>query len=198
MASGIRQRQKEQTRKALLTAAKKILAKRGLAQTTTREIASEAGVAVGTFFVHFPDVNALVDALLDEHVEHALQSALGTAPAHAGLVAELLHVCETLFESYDARPELSRAYIQASLFQPRGGQMSARLAGFQRWVIEHIDHAVKSGAVPEIDREVAFMSFFSLYFGVLVAGLNGLLSRERQLSLLEAALSRLFSLEHAS
>jgi AcrR family transcriptional regulator len=196
--SGMRQRQKEQTRQALLSAARKILAQRGLAETTTREIAREAGVAAGTFFVHFPDVSALVDALLDEHVQHALERALSTAPTRAGLVAELVHVCKTLFESYAERPELSRAYIEGSLFRQRSGEMSARLAGFQRWVIERIDSAVTRGDVPEIDRELAFMSFFSLYFGVLVAGLNGLMPRERQLSLLEAALSRLFLLERAT
>ena len=195
---GTRQRQKEQTRRSLLSAARKILAQRGLAQTTTREIATEAGVAAGTFFVHFPDVSALVDALLDEHVAQALDKALGSAPAQAGLVAELLHVCSTLFDSYAERPELSRAYIAGSLFRQGSGQMSARLAGFQRWVIARIDLAVQRGEIPEIDRELAFMSFFSLYFGVLVAGLNGLMPRERQLSLLQAAMSRLLLLEHVT
>jgi len=195
---GARQLQKAQTREALLSAAKKVLAARGLPQATTREIATEAGVAVGTFFVHFSDMSALVDALLDEHVEKALDKALRTAPQKQRLVPELLHVVKTLLESYDAEPELSRAYIEGSLFRQRDGQMSARLAGFQRWVIERIDLAVQRGELPDIDRELAFMGFFSLYFGVLVAGLNGLMPRKRQLSLLEAALSRLFLLEDPS
>ena len=193
--AGVRQRQKEETRQALLHAARKVLAARGLAGTTTREIAAEAGVAVGTFFVHFPDVGALVDALLDVHVEQALARALQSAPQKRGLVAELVHVCRTLFDSYAEHPELSRAYIAGTLFQPRPGQMSARLADFQRWVSERIDVAVRSGKVPEIDRELAFTSFFSLYFGLLVAGLNELMPRKRQLALLEAALTRLFLLE---
>lgn len=196
---GVRERQKLATRQALLAAAKRVLAQRGFADTTTREIASEAKVAAGTFFVHFPSVGALVAALLDEHVATALSTSLRSAAKKRGVVAQLVHVCNALYESYDQAPELARAYITGSLFPTPDSDAaqagSARLASFRAWVVERIDAAIRSGELPEIDRELAFSSFFSIYFGLLVAGLNGQLARKRQLSLLQAALTRLFLLK---
>lgn len=197
---GVRERQKLQTRTDLLVAARQVLARRGYAEATTREIALEAKVAAGTFFVHFPSMGALVDALLDEHVARTLSSALRSAQQKQGLVAQLVHVSKALFDSYAAEPDLARAYITGSLFQAHaqahnGEQLSARLASYRAWVVQRIDEAIASGEVPEIDRELAFSSFFSLYFGLLVSGLNGHITRKRQLALLQAALTRLFLLE---
>ena len=64
-----RQQRKSATRQALLRAAQDVLKAHGLTGTTTRAIAKQAGVASGTLFVHFADVNALVEALLDEHAQ---------------------------------------------------------------------------------------------------------------------------------
>jgi AcrR family transcriptional regulator len=198
---GARERQKLQTRAALLVAAKKVLAARGFADATTREIALEAKVAAGTFFVHFPSMSALVDALLDEHVAKTLASALRSAQQKDGLVAQLVHVSKALFDSYDAEPELARAYITGSLFPAQAQnaeQLSTRLASYRAWVGQRIDDAIASGEVFELDRELAFSCFFSIYFGLLVSGLNGRMTRKRQLALLQAALTRLFLLKDSA
>lgn len=193
---GARQQQKEETRQALLAAARQVLAARGLEKTTTREIAERAGVAVGTFFVHFSDMHALVDALLDEHLGRTLDGALRTAARKGSLVEQLMYVCRKLFESYDVDAPLSRAFLAGSLFQREpSGLMTARLASFHQWVAERIDEAVARGEVPEVDRELAFSGFFSLYFGALVAGLSGWFPRKQQLAHLEASLRRFFLLE---
>lgn len=196
---GVREQQKLETRQALLEAARRVLARRGFAGATTREIAIEAKVASGTFFVHFPSVGALIAALLDEHVANTLAVALRSAAKKRGVVAQLVHVSSALFESYDQEPELARAYITGSLFPDRESAAaragSARLASFRAWVSERIDAAISSGELQEISRELAFTSFFSIYFGLLVAGLNAQLTRKQQLSLLQAALNRLLLLE---
>jgi AcrR family transcriptional regulator len=195
---GARELQKAQTRAALLAAAKRVFVKRGFAAATTREIAAEADVAAGTFFVHFPSLGALVSVLLDEHVEKVLARGLGAAAKKQGVVAQLVHASKVLFDSYDEAPELARAFITGSLFpsaQGAGQLTSTRLATYRAWVVERIDDAIRSGELREIDRELAFSSFFSIYFGLLVSGLNGQLTRKRQLALLQAALTRLFLLE---
>lgn len=194
-SESVREKQKRQTRAALLAAARRVLARRGFAATTTREIAQEAEVAAGTFFVHFPSVAALVEALLDEHVQKTLARGLGAAAKKQGIVAQLMHVSKILFESYDEEPELARAFITGALFASHAGALSARALQYRAWVIERIDHAVRSGELQEIDRDLAYTCFFSIYFGLLVAGLNGQLTRKRQLALLQAALTRLFLLE---
>ena len=46
--------QKQRTRERLLDVAATLFAERGLAATTTLEVARAAGVSHGTVFVHFP------------------------------------------------------------------------------------------------------------------------------------------------
>lgn len=189
---GVRQQRKQRTRQALLDAARRVLERRGVAGLTTREVAAEAGVAAGTFFVHFPDAATLVETLLDEHVGQALDRALRTLPADGDLVARLVHVAAELYGSYDREPELSRQYIAASLFHHHpDGPTERRMAEFRAWVTAEFARAAGSGAVSPPDPLVAFTSYFSLYFGVLVAGLRGELDRDAQLAVLEAALRRI-------
>jgi AcrR family transcriptional regulator len=195
-ASGAtRQAQKLATREALLSAAQLVLKRRGLPATTTREIAEEAGVAHGTFFVHFSNLQALIETLLDRHIEATLETAY-RQPASRDLVGRLVFVATKLYASYDVEPDLSRAYIAASLFStPQPGELTQRLARFRAWVLAQIDQAVAEGTIADLDRELAFTAFFSLYFGLLIAGLNGVCPRRKQLSILEAALRRLFDVE---
>ncbi|WP_161492119.1 TetR/AcrR family transcriptional regulator [Streptomyces thermolilacinus] len=190
--AGVRQQRKRQTRQALLGAARRVLERRGMGGLTTREVAAEAGVAAGTFFVHFPDLNTLVETLLDEHVGQALDRALRTLSDDGDLVARLVHVAAELYASYDREPELSRQYISASLFHHHpDGPAERRMAEFREWVSGEFARAAEAGAVPPLDPLLGFTSYFSLYFGVLVAGLRGELDREAQLAVLDAALRRL-------
>jgi AcrR family transcriptional regulator len=193
---GGRQRQKERTRDALLGAAKRIVARRGFARMTTRQVAEEAGVSAGTVFVHFPDVSALAEALLDEHIGAALAGAFRTLPRRGDVVDRLVHVAKKLFDSYDAEPELSRAYLSASLFrQDAHGPAAQRLDAFRAWVVGELARAGGAGGAGELAPDVAFFGFFSLYFGALVIGLRGQGDRKAQLALLEASLRRFFGIE---
>lgn len=53
-------------REKLLTAALKLFVDRGVQNTSTAEIAREAGMAAGTLFLYFPTKQALLDALVIE------------------------------------------------------------------------------------------------------------------------------------
>lgn len=107
---GLRERKRQQTRQALISAAMRLFDQNGYEQTTVAEIASAAGVSTKTFFnyfatkdeVLFPHLSGRIDAALaiieghrpDEHMadvltramEHMLADAL-TAEVDAGLAA---------------------------------------------------------------------------------------------------------------
>lgn len=189
---GVRRRRKEQTRRALLEAARTVLARRGLAGLTTREVAAEAGVAAGTFFVHFPDLDTLIETLLDERIAAALETAFATLPETDDPVDRLVHVARKLYESYDSEPDLSCHYLSASLFHTNPhGPAERRMAEFREWVTRCLTQAEAAGTTAPVDPVLAFTGYFSLYFGILVAGLRGQLDRAAQLRLLEDSLRRL-------
>ncbi|MFH0245717.1 TetR/AcrR family transcriptional regulator [Streptomyces sp. HK10] len=193
-SGGIRRQRKQQTRQALLAAARRVLQRRGLAGLTTRDVAAEANVAAGTFFVHFPDLNTLIETLLDEHVGRALETAMRDLPPAGDLVGRLVHVAGELYASYDREPDLARQYLSASLFHTNPqGPTNQRMAEFRQWVTRELEEASSVSAVTLPDPELLFTAFFSLYFGILVAGLRGEMDRAAQLRLLEASLTRILT-----
>ncbi len=60
---------KEQTRDKILRAARKLFVGKGFDQTTTRDIAARAGIAVGTLFNYFPSKEALGMTMVAEALE---------------------------------------------------------------------------------------------------------------------------------
>ncbi|WP_026884090.1 TetR/AcrR family transcriptional regulator [Clostridium akagii] len=66
MKESQREKQKIETRKHILDAALKQLAKDGLTTTRTSDIATEAKVSHGTVFAHFPTREILLDAVIED------------------------------------------------------------------------------------------------------------------------------------
>ncbi len=62
------------TREALLDAGTVVAEKYGLAGLSVNRVVREAGVAKGTFYVHFPDRDAFIDALHERFHARAQQS----------------------------------------------------------------------------------------------------------------------------
>jgi AcrR family transcriptional regulator len=79
----LRQRIRETTVQAILTAAEEVFANKGLHAAHMGEIASLAGVAVGTLYNHFADRDALLAGLLEARRDELLariDDALRDAP----------------------------------------------------------------------------------------------------------------------
>jgi AcrR family transcriptional regulator len=78
------------TREALLDAGVAVAEQHGLAGLSVNRVVAEAGVAKGTFYVHFADREAFVDALHERfhsRVEAAVAVATAALPAGAERIA---------------------------------------------------------------------------------------------------------------
>jgi AcrR family transcriptional regulator len=180
---------KARTRAEILAVASRVMAEKGFANTTARDVASEAGVAVGTVFLHFPTMGQLAETVLDETVAAALSAAATDRPA--GLVERLVHASDCLYQAYASQPELSRQVIAGSLFEGSTGSPSQlRMGEFRSWVAAEVIAAVDRGEISPIEPGEAFLGYFALYFGALVAGLRGELEPGAQLTLLRTSLQR--------
>src|SRR5690348_545299 len=77
------------TRQIIIDATERIIQSKGLARTTTKEIAREAGCAEGTLYKHFEDKESLFMAVIQENLpEFAL--VMREDRAGTGTVAENL------------------------------------------------------------------------------------------------------------
>jgi len=66
-----KQARSRETRRILLVAAAQLFAHQGYAGTTTNAVARRAGVAIGTVYEYFRDKDALLRALVEEHLAQA-------------------------------------------------------------------------------------------------------------------------------
>ena len=63
---GKRESSKIQIRERLLDESLKLFSSRGLEKTTVADIVEQSGIARGTFYNYFPDVNSLFDAIISQ------------------------------------------------------------------------------------------------------------------------------------
>jgi AcrR family transcriptional regulator len=77
---------RHRTREALLDAGVAVAERHGLAGLSVNRVVAEAGVAKGTFYVHFTDREAFVDAIhaqFHERVQAAMDEAVANVPPGA-------------------------------------------------------------------------------------------------------------------
>jgi AcrR family transcriptional regulator len=101
-------RRREKTRLDLIEAAEKIIALKGYHQTRIADIASEADVGLGTFYLHFKTKNEIFIALI-EHGAAQLRAKLAEAKAGLHTPADKLKITiDTILDASAEAPELFR------------------------------------------------------------------------------------------
>jgi len=99
---------------AIMRATARILVKRGYQSTTTNHIAEAAGVSVGSLYQYFPNKEAIVAALLDEHLEESQQFLrAGTANAIEQSLEEAARgLIQGLIDAHAVDPKLHRVFVE--------------------------------------------------------------------------------------
>jgi AcrR family transcriptional regulator len=155
-------RSREHTRHRLLASGVQLFAERGLNGVTTHDIAREAGVASGTFYLHFSDKSVLfheiavdTEARLRAHIEEAAVYAVDLRGAVRGRV-------EALFDFAIQNRDTIRI-----LFGPDAGAAGSDL--LDALAISIADGRRRAIATGEMPREIDAV--------VLSQALVGMLSR---------------------
>lgn len=113
MVALTRQQKADETRRRLFLAAVQLFTQAGYHATTVETIAARAGVAKGTFFVHFPTKDAVILELVRIQTGAAL--AARTAALAAGPLAALRAATLELGNQAGLSRPLSRAVLGATL-----------------------------------------------------------------------------------
>ena len=103
------QRRKAETRQRLLDAASRLFAERGFEATRPQDIAREADVAIGTFYLHFADRREAFVAFTAQAAEELMERARGRVREGGTFVQRLRSYLECLIDYTEERPGVMRA-----------------------------------------------------------------------------------------
>ncbi len=173
-------RSRAATRERILNSGTALFAARGLHDVTSHDIAAEAGVAAGTFYLHFPDKQTLFREIVFAAVEDLkrnLHGARSAAPDHAAVVRAQARVLVDLAET---RGDLVRILFgRDSDARGLGADVLDYLAVGLR---ERLTQSQREGATPAaIDPGVAAQAIVGMWSRVLAWWIEdpGLVARER-------------------
>lgn len=133
----LRQLQADATRKKIYDVAVKLMEDKGFQKTTIEEIASKAGVSVGTFYHYFKSKEAVFFDLFkkaDEYFEHTVAPVLEKAAA-AGLPASGQVV---LFFKHYGNYNVSRGFANISQLYNTKNQLFTKKGRYMQQLLKRI------------------------------------------------------------
>lgn len=114
MARTVNHQQHRERREAVTAAAAALFARRGFTETTTAQIAREAGISTGSLFYYFPDKPAIFRAIFEQDIP-ASRELFETHAEPDDPAASILDVASTL--AAPARDELAPGLLVELLRQ---------------------------------------------------------------------------------
>ncbi|WP_109523536.1 MULTISPECIES: TetR/AcrR family transcriptional regulator [Nocardia] len=134
-----KQQRAAQTRRWILDAAAHVFSEHGYAAGTTNRIAERAGVSIGSLYQYFPNKDAILRALMEEHIDaggRILRERLaGGLPA--GLDDILRLFIGATIDNHRADPGLHRVLFEEA---PRSAELLARLHDSENLAVGAVAH----------------------------------------------------------
>src|ERR1700744_629900 len=104
------------SRRMLMEALSRLLIKKEFEEISVQEIADEAMLNRATFYLHYPDKNALLQAMTGTRFRDLIERrSITFTDCHGALRAIALGVCDYLAETTGCPSQLSRMPLQSSI-----------------------------------------------------------------------------------
>jgi AcrR family transcriptional regulator len=146
--------QKAARREAILQAARAVFARKGFHGTTIADIAEEAGIALGTFYLYFPSKNAIFAALHERLFELIARAAARGATAGASLREDVDARVSAVFETCRENRELLRLVVlNTDPTSPEAREMARAAHERERPLADLYRRAMAAGVVRKTDPE---------------------------------------------
>ena len=141
-------RRRLQSRRRLLEAARELFVGQGYDRTRPQDIARAAGVATGTFYLHFRDKEAAFLAFADEAQAHLLEDCRERLAGVTGVTERIRAFIGAMFDHAERHPGvLQVAFLDPVMIAP-GDEDAWRLYDrFGRIFAESLGEASRDGAI---------------------------------------------------
>jgi AcrR family transcriptional regulator len=142
----------EDKRNAILDAATRLFAERGLTAAPTSEISKQAGVAEGTLFTYFQTKDELINALYREIKLELADAMMSDFPRKKNVRTRLEHVWDRYVNWGIANPEqrkvLAQLQVSEVLTKDSRNAGSAPFVEFQTMIRDAIEKGIFRNDVP--------------------------------------------------
>jgi len=179
-----RERRKAETRSRLLGAARRLFASEGYDATRPQDIARAADLAIGTFYVHFPDKRAAFLAFTDAAAQELMERVRARVADARGFETRLLRSLEAIVAYSDENPGvLAAAFADEAVLAAdlaAGTSLRDRLA---QSLANHLREGMRRGELRrDYDATVVAYGIVGLVQQGLRFGANARVSRETLLA----------------
>lgn len=147
---------------ALADSAMRVVERVGVAGATSRAIAAEAGVALGTVYRHVPDLEHLLRAAAERVQATFVADLQVAAPAGAPLRPAVPRVARALVARARAEPRLAELLA----LPVRQGTATAGV-DIRAWIADRVRRAVEAGEVAPVEPRLVAAAAYGLVRGTL-------------------------------
>jgi AcrR family transcriptional regulator len=165
-----REASKKETRRLILTVARKLFAQKGMEECTIRDIAKKAGVSPASVVVHFKSKTALFEEVLSRDIGNALSELITSMPKNLEFPDPLMHLAKGMLRFYDKNRNLYRALLRHTIFEPTSEtpNISKQSEEYVQFLFRLMEEQKTRRMIrSEVDSTVAAASIFFLYLGAL-------------------------------
>ncbi len=178
----LRERNKQEKRDRILTAARDLFGSQGFDATTMQQVASAARVAAGTLYLYARTKQDLLVMVFVEELGAVVDDSFATLPEDAGPLDALLHLYGAVVAHHAANLSLSRPFAKELMFvdNEHRPQMQTFMTAWRARIAEVLARAQRRGELsPATDTRLLAATSFGLFFYWMQSWVGGHLSRER-------------------
>lgn len=169
---------KEQTKQRILEVALAMFRDKGFRQTTMRDVAEAAGIALGTTYNYFPTKDHIALYFFEEALSRVLARHRRETPREASLEERVFSLVALELEEIEPYREfldvlIAQAAVPGSPLHPFGLDAQRLKSRFLDRVAEMLRDALDRGELPPLGYESLMLpAFWAFHLGVLFFWLN--------------------------
>jgi AcrR family transcriptional regulator len=174
----LRESHRERTKRQILDVALPLFQEKGFRQTTMRDIADRAGIALGTTYNYFPTKEHLALYFFEAALERVLARHRREAPAEASLEEKVFLLIALELEEVEPYREflnviVTQAMVPTSPLHPYSLENQRLKNRHLEYVAELVREAIDRGELPALGYESMMLSaFWVFHLGMVMFWLN--------------------------